>query len=76
MSLCRTLGWSRLVGRVGVLLMLVLMMVVVVDYSRSRMVCRMMIRRWQALGWVGVMLRRASKVSDAASVTMVQDKTR
>jgi hypothetical protein len=44
--------------RVGVLLMLVLMvlMLVVVEHSRPRVVRRMVIWRWQALRLVGVML--------------------
>jgi hypothetical protein len=60
----RTLCRCRLVGRVGVLLVLVLVllmlrMVAVVDYSRPGMVCRMVVWRRQALGRVGVMLRDA-----------------
>ena len=47
------------------------MVVVVVHYSRSRVVRRMMIRRWQALRRVGVMLKEAA-VSNAASVTMAK----
>jgi hypothetical protein len=44
-----------------VLLVMLLMLgvVAVVDYSRPGMVCRMVVRRWQALGGVGVMLRDA-----------------
>jgi hypothetical protein len=51
----------RLVGRVGMVLMLVL-----VDYARPGMVHRKMIWRWQALRRVGVMLQ-AHLVSKAAS---------
>jgi len=40
------------------LMMLLLMVVVVVDYSRSRVVCRMVVWRRQALRWVGVMLEK------------------
>jgi hypothetical protein len=57
------------------LLVVVLLMVVVVDYSRSRVVRRMVVGRRQALRRVGMMLR-ASKVSDAASVTVVKDRSR
>jgi hypothetical protein len=61
MGLGRTLCRCRLVRRVGVLLVMLLMLgvVAVVDYSRPGMVCRMVVRRWQALGGVGVMLRDA-----------------
>jgi len=61
MSLRRTLCRSRMVGRVGVLLMWVLvrmrmLMLAVVEHSRPRVVRGMMIRRRQALRRVGVML--------------------
>jgi hypothetical protein len=38
------------------LLVVMLLVVVVVDYSRPRVVRRMVVGRRQALGWVGVML--------------------
>jgi hypothetical protein len=37
-------------------MLLMLVVVVMVHYSRPGMVRRMMIWRWQALGWVGMML--------------------
>jgi hypothetical protein len=45
------------VRRVGVLLVVMLLVMVVVDYSRAGMVRRMVVWRRQALRWVGVMLR-------------------
>lgn len=49
--LCRALRRHRLMGRVGVVVLLVL-----VDHARPRMVHRKMVWRWQALGRVWVML--------------------